>query len=583
MDILFVTTTEKLKLNSLSNGTMLLGTKLIQAGFSVDIIRFGQYSSYQKDYQLFISDITNDILRRNPKCVSFYTLWPYYHICLRVAKKIKQVNKDIIVVFGGPQASATAEETMETFDYVDFVCAGEGENTVVPFFTEVIHNHSSNLSSIAGLCYRQGDNIIKNTQDVTLCNLEELPHWSDQLINSWDPYKEEDLQSPYYYMPIDAGRGCPYSCTFCSTSNFWRRTYRLKSADKIMDDILYYYNKYGITSFWFSHDAFTSNQKLVAQVCDKIIKENIQITWKCSTRIDCLTEELVNQMIQAGCKSITVGVETGSARMQKIINKRLNLDYAKKMIVYLQEAGLSVGLYFMYGFPEETEEDLNQTLELLFDFYELGVERSTMELCHFSPATKMTIEHMDKLVLDTDFKVNFRDLFGYPDEVEMFRSNKAIFSTFYNLETDLREKYQNLFYFNQIYQRYRTAMQFMRKYFNGDNLAMYAAFSDHITALLGSGKISSDSILNCIFDAVDNMNIPFAKQLKAMFAFERDVSRVKKSKTECFEKKVYDFSYLDYLERIPIDQFSEYRTEFLIQKKDRYFTVEMLDISPFGT
>lgn len=584
MDILFITPTEKLKLNCVSNGTMLLGTKLLHAGFTVDIARFGQFSSYKNDYKLFISEITNYILEINPKCVSFYTLWPYYHISLRIANEIKRLNKEIIVVFGGPQSSATAEETMRTFPSVDFVCTGEGEHTVVPFFSEILRNHSQDLSSIPGLCYRQGEDIIRNTQEITLCNLNELPHWSEQLI-SWDPRDEEDLCKPYYYLPIDAGRGCPYNCTFCSTSNFLRRTYRLKSADKIIEDILYYRNKYGITSFSFSHDAFTSNKKLVVEVCDRIIDENINITWSCSTRIDCLTEDLVHKMVQAGLREIKVGIETGSPRMQKVINKRLNLDYAKKMIGILKENGLAVLIYFMYGFPEETEEDLNQTLEMLLDFLDQGVDQATMSFCHFSPATQMTIDNLDKLTLDMNNRGVFRGIFGWREELQILQSNKIIFSTFYNLQTDLREKYQNLFYFKHIYKKYRSTLQFLRKYYRGDNLAMYNVFHNHIAAFLNQDKFTSDMIKAGIFEilnnSMDDFNKPFAKQLKSLFSFEYDMKKIKKSKADCSVKKVYDFNYLDFLEKKPIEEFSEYKTELLIQKNGQNISIEMLSITPF--
>lgn len=585
MDVVFVTSTDKLKLNCLSNGTMLLGTKLLDAGFEVDVVRFGQFSSYQNDYNLFISEITNHILKINPKCVSFYTLWPYYHISLRIANEIKRVNKNIIVVFGGPQSSATAEETMKTFSCVDFVCTGEGENTVVPFFSELLRNDSSDLSAIPGLCYRRGSDIVKNTQDIPLCNLDELPHWSDQLID-WDPKEEEDIHSKSYLMPIDAGRGCPYSCTFCSTSNFWRRTYRLKSAQRIVDDILYYRNKYGITSFMFSHDAFTSNKKLVSEVCDKIIDENIDITWSCSTRIDCLTEELVLKMVQAGLKGINVGVETGSPRMQKVINKRLNLDYAKKMILFLQEKKLSVGLYFMYGFPEETEEDLNQTLELVLDFLDMGINRATMSFCHFSPATQMTNDNLDKLTFDKDYRIISRGIFGFYDEIQMLQSNKTIFSNFYNLKTDLREKYQNLFYFKYIYDKYRSSLQLLRKYYRGDNSSMYRAFSKHIDTFINQDRITAeminDGMLEILNNTMDDFDKPFAKQLKSLFAFEYDVKKVQNSKKDIQLRKVYDFCYLDYLEKMPIEEFTENKTELLIQKIDGKISIEMLAITPFG-
>ena len=584
MDILFVTSTENLKLNYVCNGTMLLGTKLLDAGFSVDIVRFGQFPSYKENYEHFISEITDHIIKIDPKCVSFYTMWPYYHIILRIVKEIKQRNSKMIVVFGGPQSSATPIETMETFPEVDYICTGEGENTVVPFFTELLRKDSADLSSIPGLCYRKENEILRNSHDIPLCNLNELPQWNDKLINTWDPNEEEEIHSNQYFMPIDAGRGCPYSCTFCSTSNFWKRTYRLKSAQRIIEDILYYYNKYGITSFGFSHDAFTSNQRLVAEVCDRIIQENLKITWRCSTRIDCLTEELVDKMIQSGLVYINVGVESGSPRMQKVINKRLNLEYAKKMIAYMQQKKLKVGLYFMYGFPEETEEDLNQTLQLLFDFLDMGVDHTTMGFTHFSPATQMTIDNMDALTFDLDYRIIFRGIFGYRQEMEMMRSNKIIFSNFYNLRTELREKYKNLFYFKYIYDNYRSSMSFFRKFFRGDNLAFYEVFRQEIASFLdqNQGRITKDMMregtIGILENSLERFDQPFAKQIKGLCRFEHDVTKVKNSKTDLALKKVYDFSYLDYIENLPIEEFIPYKTELLIQKKNQIMTIEMVNI-----
>lgn len=585
MEILFVTPTDNLKLNCVSNGTMLLGTKLLDAGFTVDIVRFGQFSSYNQDYELFISEITSHILKINPKCVSFYTLWTCYHISLRIANEIKRQNKEIIVVFGGPQSSATAEETLKSFPAVDFVCTGEGENTVVPFFSEILHNNSLGLSSIPGLCFRCDGEIFRNTQDNPLCNPNELPNWDERLIITWDPLKEDDIHTPTYYMPIDAGRGCPFSCTFCSTSNFWRRTYRLKSADKIIDDILFFHNKYGINSFSFSHDAFTTKQELVSAVCDKIINENLNITWSCTTRIDCLSEELVHKMIRAGLKTITVGIETGSPRMQKLINKRLNLDYAKKMIAFLKQNKLNVRIFFMYGFPEETNDDLNQTLEMLFDFLDQGINKTYLTFCHFSPATQMTEENFNNLIFDADYKIVSRGIFGYSEEIEMFKSNKSIFSVFYNLHTDIRDKYQYLYYFVYIYDKYRSSMPFLRKHFHGDNLALYTAFHNHIMTFLGQNDFTSDALKKGVFriiqNTIDEMDEPFKKQLKSIFSFEYDITEIKNSAEDCSIKKTYDFSYLDYSRKIPIENFSEYKTELLIQKKGQKISIQILSITPF--
>ena len=179
----------------------------------------------------------------------------------------------------------------------------------------------------------------------------------------------------------------------------------------------------------------TTNRKLITEVCDLLIASGMNIRWRCTSRIDCVDEELLLKMKESGLVEIELGIETGSLRMQKLTKKNLNLQHAQKLISFMLKQGLLVGLFFMYGFPEETEEDLNQTLELLFNFLDQGVTRATMGFLHFSPATQITIDNLDKLTLDTNYRIVFRGIFGWQNEMEMIKSNKTIFSNFYNLQT----------------------------------------------------------------------------------------------------------------------------------------------------
>ena len=154
LDILFVTGAEEMALNREVNGIMLLATKLLQAGFSAKITHFCKCDSFGKDYPTFLQDMTEHILSFHPKCVSFYTLWPTYHNMVRLAKELKALRPELHIIFGGPQATGTALETMNAFDYIDFVCAGEGENTIVPFITQLLREEKPDFTGIYGLVYR---------------------------------------------------------------------------------------------------------------------------------------------------------------------------------------------------------------------------------------------------------------------------------------------------------------------------------------------------------------------------------------------------------------------------------------------
>lgn len=582
LDILFVVPTDELKISEEVNGTMLLGTILLQNGFDVDILRFGQIGKLDS-YPEFIDKIVQRILDINSKCVSFYTLWPYYHIMLRIAKELKSRNPEIITILGGPQASATAADTMSSMPFIDYICTGEGEQTVVPFFGAVLNKNGSDLEQIPGLYYRLADGVHSNASATTFCNLDTLPHWDDRLyLNEYDE-TPEDLVRNDYYMPIDAGRGCPYKCTFCSSNHFWKRKYRLHSPDRIVDNICYYQKKFGIKSFWFTHDSFTVNKSLIGNVCDAIINNKLDITWRCTARIDCITEELIQKMIQSGLKSIELGIESGSARMQKLIKKNLNLENARKMIAYLVSQKLTVCLFFMYGFPSETEQDLNATMELLFDANDLGVKYTSMSFCRFNPCSEITHLYLDRLTLNPEIKELSHRIFGYSEEIQMIKENKAIFPFFYNLDTPIRNNYQYLSALNYLYCLFPRSIKYVRKLYHGDNLKFYRDFCENNSLDLAdtvalAEKMAADP-LSVIYKTIQNLSAPNLPQAKALLKYDADVQRISKSKTDIEFIETYDFNYYDYRLKLPIEQYTQGKTTLRMQKKNGVFDIKLLKIS----
>lgn len=578
-DILFITPSPALSVNLESNGTLLLATKLLHSDFDVDILRLCQVESYHKDYECFVANAVKQISSTAPKCVSFYTLWPYYHLMIRLAQELRAINPDMIIVFGGPQSSATAEATLEACPAVDYICSGEGENTVVPFFSALLRGEGS-LNEIPGLYHRQGGKIVHNDQLLPLCDLETLPRWDDRLYA--DVYQEspEVLASPYYYMPIDAGRGCPYNCTFCCTSYFWRRTYRLKSPQRIVSDIRFYNEKFGINSFWFSHDAFTTDRNLVSQVCDHIIESGLRITWKCSSRADCINEELILKMKQAGLTEIEIGIETGSPRMQKLTHKNLNLDRVRQIIRFLISQGLFVSLYFMYGFPEETQEDLLQTLDLMFSLMEEGVDKLGMFFCRFNPATQITADYIDELVLDPNITVLSKSIFGYQEELELIRRNKTLFPYFYHLKTPVREEFQYLTYLMQTYQNFPKTGPIIRKLYRNDYVQMYRDFVTYNPSIATG---SPEMVLRIgshphefLIAMLQGLDLPQRTQLAGLLTFEWDARQVADSEEDLTIQRTYPFSYVDFTLKRPIEAYTAASCDILLEKRNGKLGMKVL-------
>jgi len=581
-DILFINTALKLELKQETNGTLLLATKLLEAGFQVQILRFAEISAKTSNYRNFIEEITGKILAMAPRCVSFYTLWPYYHIQLRIAAEVKKQNPAIITVMGGPQASATAEDTLQAMPFVDYVCAGEGENTVVPFFDAIFRQENPDLSQIPGLYYRENGKVTTGGLPIPRCDLDTLPYWDDRLLPVFDETPAQ-RQSKRYSMPIDVGRGCPFRCTFCCTSRFWNRMYRLKSPERIVEEIQYYQEKFGIRHFMFSHDAFTVNNKLVEKVCDYILEKKLDITWKCTSRIDCVSEELLLKMKQAGMRQIEFGVETGSERMQKEVKKNLDLSKVRSIASFLLKNGIEVGLFFMYGFPEETEEDLNQTLQLLFDVSDMGVQYLSMAYCRFNPTTPMTEQYFDQLVLDPEVKGLFRGMAGYEEELPMIRENKSIFPFYYHLHTPVRDEYHFAYQLMLVYHAYPKFARYLRQLYHGDNLKFYRDFVRCNRHILEQDmahimdKVNNHP-LEMLHNILDSFDLPYISKIKELLRFEDDTYRVYRSDEDISLRETYGFSYVDFKLKLPIEQYSNGKTEILLERINGKKSLKLLNM-----
>lgn len=572
-EIVFVNATKEMAVNKEVNGTLLLGTKLLEAGFDVDVLRFGQVDGYQRDYTTFIEQITRKLLSYEPKCVSFYTLWPYFHAMLRIARELKAVRPDIIIIMGGPQASATAKAIMDAMDYVDYVCTGEGEDTVLPFFESILRKNGTDIDQVPGLYYRKDGVVTYTNIEVPLCDLNTLPQWDDRLYIDQYTEPEPAIARPDYFMNIDVGRGCPYNCSFCSSSYFWRRVYRLKTPERIVEDIRYFHDKFGIKSFGFSHDAFTTNLKLVDKVCDYFIEQGLDITWNCTARIDCIDEDLILKMKKTGMTQIELGIETGSLRMQKITHKNLNLDRAKYMVDFVMKTGVRIGLFFMCGFPEETLEDLVDTLDLMFELVDKGLDYVSMSYCRFNPNTEITNKYFDDLYFDPSIKFMGRGIYGYEEELEVIKANKAIFPFFFHYETPVRREFQYLTILVTMYRKFNHSAKFLRQLYNGDNIEFYRDFIRSNQECFDSTimDISIESQLRPVemfAKMLRKFNVPYEKQLLELMRYDFNYQRLRDSKDGTVMQDVYHFNYQDMLDNLPIEQYSNHSCLIRLEKQD---------------
>lgn len=371
-------------------GTLQLATILNQNQIDCEILQFFLFGDVS-DFDSFQAKAIQLLDEKKPKIISFYTRCDSYHIDIRLAQLIKARRKDVYVVFGGPQSDIAAAETIAQIPQVDYICCGEGETTVYPFFSSLLRGKPD--LTVPGLCYRDGEGVVKNPRPQLIQDLDSLPFID---YDSFRFLRQMD-KSDRGHFPIDVGRGCPFGCTYCSTKTFWGRKFRLKSPARIVQEVKKVHEKFGLVRFSLSHDMFTLHRDKVIETCSLLNTLDFPIEWKCSARLDCIDPELIDIMAASGMRRIFIGIETGSKRMQKLINKNLKLDNAVEMIAYLKSKGISTTASFIFGFPEETEEDLSQTLFLIAELLKLGSVEVRAHLCTFLAGTELSEKYISQM------------------------------------------------------------------------------------------------------------------------------------------------------------------------------------------
>ncbi|MBU0507026.1 B12-binding domain-containing radical SAM protein, partial [bacterium] len=282
--------------------------------------------SLKQNEKLNYQALAEYIVVQNPSIVGFTAFCNNLPVALYLAKLIKKQNNRIKILFGGPQPSMVASELIKYFDFVDVICRKETETFIVDLIDKILSNN--NIHSVPGITFKEGSTIVENPIPVLIENLDDLPYLDFSLI---DPSNYDVLKHPLE-IGVEAGRGCPFHCDFCSTSLMWSKKHRVKSVQRLFEEMKTVSQFFNVDSIALIHDNFTVNNKYISDFCKLLLENESSIKWRCSSRADHLDDQLIDLMSQAHCKELFFGIETGSQRLQNKIHKRLNLDTANKTI-----------------------------------------------------------------------------------------------------------------------------------------------------------------------------------------------------------------------------------------------------------
>ncbi|AGK51633.1 B12 binding domain protein [Burkholderia thailandensis MSMB121] len=295
------------------------------------------------------------VLAERPDVVGFTALGCSFLFALNVAALLKRREPDLPVLLGGPHATMLHRQILERFPQFDVIVRYEADE-ILPAVLDCLERRTFDV--IPGLSWRatgRGSLLRFTDGKPKVENLDLLP------IASYDHYPIAELGLSM--LRIEAGRGCPFACTFCSTAGFFQRSFRIKSAERLVRELDILHRRYRVSDFKLDHDMFTVNRHKVMEFCEAVAGRGYR--WRASARIDCVDEALLKKMADAGCVDLYFGVETGSARMQKICQKRLDLQRVEPILAAADSLGIETTASFITGYPQETGQDRDDTLDMI--------------------------------------------------------------------------------------------------------------------------------------------------------------------------------------------------------------------------
>jgi len=305
----------------------------------------------------------------------------------------EKLNKKIIIILGGPHAHLFPQETIKLKN-VDFLIKGEGE---VSFFylLEALEGRGQ-LKDIKGLVYQKEGEIIDNPVGDFIENLDELPFPDRKLL----PIKKYHsiLGGSRVVTTMFTSRGCPYHCAFCDRPHLGKK-FRARSAKNIvneMEECL----KLGIEEILIYDDTFTVNRKRVFDICDEIIKRDLKLVWDIRARVDTVDEKMLRKLKQAGCQRIHFGIEAGTEKILKVLNKGLHLNQIEEIFRLAKKIGFKTLAYFMIGAPTETREDVLETIKFA---KKINPDYAHIAILTPYPATKIYEQALEEGVIKNDY------------------------------------------------------------------------------------------------------------------------------------------------------------------------------------
>ncbi len=312
-----------------------------------------------------IEDLKRLVEQTRPKLAGISFMTNQFAQAVAAAKTVKETDKNIPVIAGGPHVSALPREILG-MDCFDIAVIGEGEITAAILAEYFVSGKDYDLSEIKGIGYRKDGQIHINKPRPLIEDLDMLP-WP-----AWHLLEVEKYAVPATggntaetVFAIISSRGCPNQCIFCDSHTIFGRKFRVRSANNIFAELLYLNKKFGVKQFDFVDDTITVNRNRILELCGLMLKNNCNFKWMCNARVNTVDVEMLSKMKRAGCVRVEFGVESGDPAVLKNIKKAVTIEQIKNAHTIAKQAGVSIGSFVMVGNIGEDFTSIMKTRKLL--------------------------------------------------------------------------------------------------------------------------------------------------------------------------------------------------------------------------
>ncbi len=323
-----------------------------------------------------------------------------------IALTLKKINPEIKIICGGPHVSALPEESLSEFPCFDYVVIGEGEITLLELCRHIQESKAD--IRIPAIAYRKNKTVIINPSGDFIQELDSIPFPDRSILN---PKLYKNIYAAGINIPfkrstvVFTSRGCAQNCTFCAVKKTSGSTVRFRSAENVLAELTECKDKYGYSHITFEDTNLTLNRNRFLKICASL--KNLGLTWDCQTKVNLIDEKLIKVMKDCGCLKIAYGVESGSPKILKLMNKNITIPQIKKAFALTHKAKIAACAFFILGsHPEETALDIHLTETLLRqirpEVFQLGI------ICPYPGTEIYSIMKKEGLINEFDWnKLNF--------------------------------------------------------------------------------------------------------------------------------------------------------------------------------